>query len=82
MYFLIEDTCMVSLKEKYSNIKKINEMMRKIRENWEIKIILFGLKNMVFYERLYIQYNTVKPNLKGPVDLLWFRDSIGLKKQR
>ena len=29
-----------------------------------------------------LQYNTVKPNLKGPADLLCFRDtcSFGLKK--
>jgi len=29
-----------------------------------------------------LQYNTVKPNLKGPVDLLRFRESFGLKKAK
>ena len=29
-----------------------------------------------------IQYNTVKPNLKEPADLLRFRDSLGLKKAK
>merc|ERR1719239_1308765 len=29
-----------------------------------------------------LQYNTVKPNLKGPVDLLWFRESFGFKKAK
>jgi len=29
-----------------------------------------------------IQYNTVKPNLKGPAELLWFRDSFGVKKAK
>ena len=31
---------------------------------------------------LFIQYNTVKPNLKGSVVLLWFRDSFGLKQAK
>ena len=30
----------------------------------------------------YLQYNTVKPNLKGSVVLLLFRDSFGLKKAK
>ena len=29
-----------------------------------------------------IQYNTVKPNLKGQTDLLRFRNSFGLKKSK
>merc|ERR1719239_2099398 len=29
-----------------------------------------------------LQYNTVKPNLKGPVYLLRFRESFGLKKAK
>ena len=31
---------------------------------------------------LFIQYNMVKPNFKGPVILLWFRYSFGLKKTK
>ena len=27
-----------------------------------------------------VQYNTVKPNLKGPADLLRFKDGFGFKK--
>ena len=29
-----------------------------------------------------LHYNTVKPNLKEPADLLRFRDSFGLKKAK
>ena len=29
-----------------------------------------------------LQYNTVKLNLKGPADLLRFRDSFGFKKAK
>ena len=32
--------------------------------------------------KIVIQYNTVKPNLKGSADLLRFRDGFGLKKAK
>ena len=31
---------------------------------------------------MFIEYNTVKPNLKGSAVLLWFRNSFGLKKAK
>ena len=31
---------------------------------------------------LLLQYNTVKPNLKGSAVLLWLRDSFGFKKAK
>ena len=31
---------------------------------------------------MYVQYNTVKPNLKGSPVLLQFRDSFGFKKSK
>ena len=47
------------------------------------------LKFLIFRVALYIdvlifiiKYNTVKPNLKGSAVLLWFRDSVGLKRFR
>ena len=33
-------------------------------------------------ERILIQYNTVKPNLKGSAVLLRFRDSFSFKKAK
>ena len=41
-------------------------------------ILSFG----IIFKSLLIQYNTVKLNLKGPSDLLRFRDSFDLKKSK
>ena len=49
-----------------------------------VVVIPPGTKNLLKYLcinlSLYIQYNTVKPNLKGLAVLPRFRDSFGLKK--
>ena len=51
-----------------------------------VVVIPPGTKNLLKYLcinlSLYIQYNTVKPNLKGLAVLPRFRDSFGLKKAK
>ena len=49
-----------------------------------INLILFYRKEKIIRNKfeIIIQYNTVKPNLKGLAVLLQFRDSFGLKKAK
>ena len=48
----------------------------------KIKILIVNKWNLQRYIGTVVQYNTVKPNLKGPADLLRFRDSFGFKKAK